>query len=135
MSLNRVNNVYDQNSQRIDETIGSARLLFPNDNARNIKKDIPELCENDPVYIGSALWYFISDMIESEGDNNDEDSQVVSESYDDYKKDNFLEEVFISEKEYNKIVKLLERKKNLILQGSPGVGKTFMAKKISLLNN
>ena len=41
------------------------------------------------------------------------------------------EKPFIAEDIFNEIVELLFRKKNIILQGATGVGKTFLAKKIA----
>ena len=43
----------------------------------------------------------------------------------------FLQEVFMTSKEYNRLNRLLRRKKNIILQGAPGVGKTFTAKRLA----
>ena len=48
-----------------------------------------------------------------------------------YEKKDFLEEVFISTEEYDVLKNLLLYKKNIILQGAPGVGKTFMAKRLA----
>lgn len=48
-----------------------------------------------------------------------------------YSRENFLNEVFISEQQYDEISILLKRKKNIILQGAPGVGKTFAAKRLA----
>lgn len=48
-----------------------------------------------------------------------------------YSKDDFLKEVFISKDDFNSLENLLLRKKNLILQGAPGVGKTFAAKRLA----
>lgn len=52
---------------------------------------------------------------------------VESLSYNKY---DFLEEVLMTEDKYDNIIATLERKKNIILQGVPGVGKTFCAKKL-----
>lgn len=48
-----------------------------------------------------------------------------------YTKSDFLSDVFISEKKYETIKSLLYRKKNIILQGAPGVGKTYAAKRLA----
>lgn len=48
-----------------------------------------------------------------------------------YSKEDFLNEVFIPEPLYDEITILLNRKKNIILQGAPGVGKTFAAKRLA----
>lgn len=48
-----------------------------------------------------------------------------------YTKDDFLEEVYMSEDRYDRLVSLLRNKQNIILQGAPGVGKTFAAKRLA----
>ncbi len=48
-----------------------------------------------------------------------------------YSKEDFLEDVFMDESSYDSLAGLLERKRNVILQGAPGVGKTFMAKRLA----
>lgn len=53
------------------------------------------------------------------------------EQFDEYGKEDFLREVFISSDDYDMLCELLENKKNIILQGAPGVGKTFAAKRLA----
>lgn len=48
-----------------------------------------------------------------------------------YTKEEFLKEVYLSEQEYEILTDLLRTKKNIILQGAPGVGKTFAAKRLA----
>lgn len=48
-----------------------------------------------------------------------------------YTKEDFLKDVYISKEKYDKLVTVLKRKKNIILQGAPGVGKTFLAKRLA----
>lgn len=53
------------------------------------------------------------------------------EKKEKYTKSNFLDEVYVSYLDYERLESLLLRKKNLILQGAPGVGKTFAAKRLA----
>lgn len=48
-----------------------------------------------------------------------------------YDKNKFLKEVYITEKEYDKLKNLILDKKNIILQGSSGVGKSYAAKRLA----
>ena len=48
-----------------------------------------------------------------------------------YNKDDFLAEVYMTSEQYDVLFTLLTNKQNLILQGAPGVGKTFAAKIIA----
>ena len=48
-----------------------------------------------------------------------------------YDEDMFLEEVYMEKPKYDTLVALVAKKKNVILQGAPGVGKTFAAKRLA----
>ena len=50
---------------------------------------------------------------------------------DSYTRVDFLHDVFLSEQRYEVLVSLLRHKKNIILQGAPGVGKTYAAKRLA----
>lgn len=52
-------------------------------------------------------------------------------TYAPYSEKDFLKDVFMSADELKTLKSLLLRKKNLILQGAPGVGKTFAAKRLA----
>ena len=68
---------------------------------------------------------FILDMIR-------EENPVAPEaSIDAYTKSDFLDEVYMTEKRYESLVAVLQNKKNIILQGAPGVGKTFAARRLA----
>lgn len=51
-------------------------------------------------------------------------------SNESYSKEDFLKEVFVEEGFFDKTSSVLKMKKNIILQGPPGVGKTFAAKRL-----
>ena len=92
--------------------------------SKNIRRDVPEVNNNDTQYLGSCLWHFIDDVI----NDKEENGNTINKKYT---VTNFLDDVFMNENEYYNLKNLLEIKKNIILQGSPGVGKTFMAKRLA----
>ena len=49
----------------------------------------------------------------------------------EYSARQFLDEVYMNEERYDAIVGLLRAKKNIIMQGAPGVGKTYAAKRLA----
>ena len=68
---------------------------------------------------------FIFDLI------REENPAAQEASIDAYTKSDFLDEVYMTEKRYENLVAVLRNKKNIILQGAPGVGKTFAAKRLA----
>lgn len=68
---------------------------------------------------------FILDII------REENPIVTASSSDAYTKDDFLNEVYMTEERYETLVNVLRNKKNIILQGAPGVGKTFAARRLA----
>lgn len=116
MMMNAFEFIYDKNSY-------APELSF--EMSKQIKSNISVVCENDPQYIGDTLWRFFMDMNENKiGDNNQYNCEK-------YSKDDFLNDVFIDENKYDSIVSILEKKKNIILEGAPGVGKTFLSKRLA----
>lgn len=79
---------------------------------------------NYPNYFGSLEREIVGDEISIS-------DEVIEDEVIEYGPRNFLDEVFMSEEEYQKIIRLLKKKKNIIIQGAPGVGKTFLAKRLA----
>ncbi len=65
-----------------------------------------------------------------ESDTEEDIEEQVFE-YPEYTAGDFLEDVYMDEEKYNTLVALVRNKKNVILQGAPGVGKTFAAKRLA----
>ena len=69
---------------------------------------------------------FIMDIIREENP-----SKVPTTALPKYTKADFLSKVYMTEERYDVLVALLKNKMNVILQGAPGVGKTFTARKLA----
>ena len=52
-------------------------------------------------------------------------------AFEKYEREDFLDDVYMSEKDLTNLENLLKNKKNIILQGAPGVGKTFCARRLA----
>ena len=74
-------------------------------------------------YVAKLNALFESEMID------DVEERVIE--YPAYDAEDFLAEVFMDEGSYETLVGLVRNKKNVILQGAPGVGKTFAAKRLA----
>ena len=83
--------------------------------------------EDDGVYI----WKLRPELAEALKIVNGEEVPDEDTDTTEYTKKDFLEEVFISEAKYDELYAVLMRKQNIILQGAPGVGKTFVAKRLA----
>ena len=59
------------------------------------------------------------------------DIEEPSAVFPEYSADDFLASVYMDRERYDAIVGLLKAKKNIILQGAPGVGKTYAAKRLA----
>lgn len=102
--------------RKADDWVYGALLDFT---FNNIKQDYDK-------FLAYPYWADIYNL-----DNNDyEEENGDNDELKIYTKENFLQEVFIEEDFYNNLVNVLRRKKNIILAGAPGVGKTFMTKRL-----
>lgn len=66
-----------------------------------------------------------------EGGDDDDDMEPEEKEFPEYSVEKFLEEVYMDGDSYDTLVELIRVKKNVILQGAPGVGKTFAAKRLA----
>ena len=88
--------------------------------------EVNKACNNR--FLSTALNWYEKYLNETQTAEEEEEEVVTP---DPYSKGAFLEKVFLTSDEYDKLYKLLLYKKNVILQGAPGVGKTFLAKRFA----
>ena len=68
---------------------------------------------------------FILDLIREENPLSEE------RAAEPYGREDFLKDVYMTEERYDRLSSVLRNKKNVILQGAPGVGKTFAATRLA----
>ena len=66
-----------------------------------------------------------------EDDDGEPDEASGAVEYPAYTPEDFLSEVYMDAERYGTLANVLRAKKNIILQGAPGVGKTFAAKRLA----
>lgn len=125
-----------ENYKFVTDENGNKRCQFEG----NLVKDSPYLENNTADYKMQQIgWLYEPKANKTKNKKSTYREDIVieqvtdqdTEEIEDYNDTKFLEEVFIEENDFKTIKALLERKKNIILQGAPGVGKTFAAKRIA----
>lgn len=114
---------YDENGKphHNKRTIEWTPLSQPVETKRNTARDTISPVPSDLVL---DLQKDCEIKQKSKSDVNDGESNF-------YSINDFLDQAFMSKAEFETIKNLLQRKKNIILQGAPGVGKTFVARRIA----
>ena len=79
-------------------------------------------------YVEKLNSLFVDTLID-DGDEVDPIPPVILNP--PYTPEDFLEDVYMDEASYETLVRLIRKKKNVILQGAPGVGKTYAAKRLA----
>lgn len=98
-------------------------------------KEMPELEQmeffvNPNGSLFKVTWQEFEAIMDAIREQN-ADPTAKTQSLPAYDKKKFLEDVFISEEDFELLKRTLVRKKNLILQGAPGTGKTFAAERLA----
>jgi 5-methylcytosine-specific restriction protein B len=96
-------------------------------------KGIPELAEMEYLKNPQGSFYKLTeDEFNILIDVIREDNPVkVEQKNPTYNEEDFLKNVYLKREQYHRLKALLLTKKNIILQGAPGVGKTFSAKQLA----
>ncbi len=114
--------------------VSLARRIQQETGIEDVKRDDGSICHWCVLFEGEVeennhfLWRLKPNLKEALAESYNDPKTF---KYEAYSKEDFLSEVFIDEKAYENIASLLKYKKNIILQGPPGVGKTFVSKRLA----
>lgn len=140
INLDSTNRAFVQNSANLTDDFAE---IFKNlDNGVPSGEEYISMCEQANAELSSgnydynnfpelsyAAWTSFKN--DSDDDSAEPDDEPAGNENKAYTRDDFLNDVFMDLDEYNRLVGLLEMKYNVILQGAPGVGKTYAAKRLA----
>lgn len=92
-----------------------------------------EFTTNQAARIFTALGFEVGEPHVTEGTSPQQDVVTNSEELVPYTMEDALQDLFMDEDQVQEMVHLANIKKNVVLQGSPGVGKTFVAERLAYL--
>ena len=98
-----------------------------------LKKSEPVMnrCQGSLFQLTIDEYEEIMRLIRKENPEPVVDNEEQTEEYTTYTDEDFLNDVYMDKHQLQTLKSLLNRKKNIILQGAPGVGKTFAAKRLA----
>jgi MoxR-like ATPase len=95
--------------------------------------DVPDDCKVGMKALTEVTAHYkFREYVESFYAESDEEPET-QEKFDPYTLADAMQDLFMEEDQVKIIIRQLKRKKNVILEGPPGVGKTFIAKRLAYL--
>ena len=109
---------------------GQSKWWAPNGNSTCIEVPPDEYTVFENLILKPYFGMTVADLLRNVPEDEPDSPKPVTEPYN---RSDFLSEVFMSEEHLDQLIGLVRRKKNVILQGAPGVGKTFTSRRLAYL--